>query len=277
MLRARGMRSTPQRRAILCGVPLVARTEHLSADEVYARACPYLFSELSRGTVYATLAEFCRDPASCSRPTAQPNRSAESQGRPARALPLSDLPPHLRHRAASRDPTAVGPPFRVERIDLRVDGICGDCTDYESGLRAGARAVGRATSTETPRDGKTPIASSEYASPPGPPAGRRDSRRDRAGSRPRARRRPLPARDRDALPPHVRGPRPSRRCTHPTRPVLFRRHRAPAMRDRLVAPEPRHRRRPTGPLSAYPRVSTAPTTSLTSCSPGQPAGADLRS
>jgi Fe2+ or Zn2+ uptake regulation protein len=56
MLRARGMRSTPQRRAIL-SVFAGGRTEHLAADEVYARASR-LVPELSRGTVYATLAEF---------------------------------------------------------------------------------------------------------------------------------------------------------------------------------------------------------------------------
>ena len=56
LLRARGLRSTPQRRAILAafhGGP----TEHLSADEVYARAAESV-PDLSRGTVYATLAEF---------------------------------------------------------------------------------------------------------------------------------------------------------------------------------------------------------------------------
>ena len=56
MLRTRGMRSTPQRRAIL-SVFAGGRTEHLAADEVYARASR-LVPELSRGTVYATLAEF---------------------------------------------------------------------------------------------------------------------------------------------------------------------------------------------------------------------------
>ena len=56
LLRARGMRSTPQRRAIL-SVFAGGRTEHLAADEVYARASR-LVPELSRGTVYATLAEF---------------------------------------------------------------------------------------------------------------------------------------------------------------------------------------------------------------------------
>ena len=56
LLRARGMRSTPQRRAIL-SIFHGGRTEHLSADEVYAQASRSL-PDLSRATVYATLAEF---------------------------------------------------------------------------------------------------------------------------------------------------------------------------------------------------------------------------
>jgi ferric uptake regulator family protein/6-O-methylguanine DNA methyltransferase-like protein len=55
VLRARGLRVTPQRRAIL-GAFTGAATEHLSADEVHARASASV-PELSRGTVYATLAE----------------------------------------------------------------------------------------------------------------------------------------------------------------------------------------------------------------------------
>src|SRR4051794_1406815 len=54
-LRAQGLRVTPQRRAIL-GAFAEHPDEHLSADEVHARAAAAV-SELSRGTVYATLAE----------------------------------------------------------------------------------------------------------------------------------------------------------------------------------------------------------------------------
>ena len=56
LLRAHGLRSTPQRRAILAAFR-GRRAEHLSADEVYARAAESV-PDLSRGTVYATLAEF---------------------------------------------------------------------------------------------------------------------------------------------------------------------------------------------------------------------------
>src|ERR1700709_67409 len=55
LLRARGLRVTPQRRAIL-GAFTGAPTEPLSAAEVHARASATV-PEVSRGTVYAALAE----------------------------------------------------------------------------------------------------------------------------------------------------------------------------------------------------------------------------
>ena len=55
LLRARGLRVTPQRRAILGAFSRDA-AEHLSADEIHARAAAVV-PELGRGTVYATLAE----------------------------------------------------------------------------------------------------------------------------------------------------------------------------------------------------------------------------
>src|SRR3954468_20400344 len=55
VLRERGLRVTPQRRAILEAFESRPE-EHLSADEVHARAAAAV-PEISRGTVYATLAE----------------------------------------------------------------------------------------------------------------------------------------------------------------------------------------------------------------------------
>ena len=55
LLRARGLRVTPQRRAIL-GAFSHGAAEHLSADEIHARAAAVV-PELGRGTVYAALAE----------------------------------------------------------------------------------------------------------------------------------------------------------------------------------------------------------------------------
>ena len=51
LLRARGLRVTPQRRAIL-GAFSSGAAEHLSADEIHARAAAVV-PELRRGTVYA--------------------------------------------------------------------------------------------------------------------------------------------------------------------------------------------------------------------------------
>ena len=56
LLRAHGLRVTPQRRAILGRLLATAPTEHLSADEIHARAAAVV-PEISRGTVYAALAE----------------------------------------------------------------------------------------------------------------------------------------------------------------------------------------------------------------------------
>lgn len=148
MLRARGMRSTPQRRAILSAFA-GGRTEHLAADEVYARATR-LVPELSRGTVYATLAEF------------NELGLLSSFGSPEPVRYETNLEPHahLRCRLCERifdlisrqqKPADISDPgFVVERIETRMEGICGDCTDYEIGLRAGARAIiksGPATDT----------------------------------------------------------------------------------------------------------------------------------
>src|SRR5581483_1321686 len=118
VLRARGMRSTPQRRAILAAF-LGGVTEHLSADEVYARAAQTL-SELSRGTVYATLAEFAEAGLLATFGTPEPVRYE------------INVDPHAHFRCricirtfdiAMPDETQLPADrrFRVERIDLRLD------------------------------------------------------------------------------------------------------------------------------------------------------------
>ena len=92
LLRARGMRSTPQRRAIL-SVFGGGRTEHLSADEVYAQASRSL-PDLSRGTVYATLAEFSELGLLSAFGSPEPVRYRDQRGAP-RALSLPSLPADL--------------------------------------------------------------------------------------------------------------------------------------------------------------------------------------
>ncbi len=141
LLRARGLRSTPQRRAIL-SVFAGGRTEHLSADEIYARASRGL-SELSRATVYATLAEFSE------------LGLVSAFGSPEPVRYETNLEPHAHLRCqlclrifdlvgGQQDPGDITDPgFVAERVETRADGICDECTAYDRGLRAGASAMSR--------------------------------------------------------------------------------------------------------------------------------------
>ena len=148
LLRARGLRSTPQRRAIL-SVFSGGRSEHLSADEIHARASRSL-PDLSRATVYATLAEFSE----------LGLLSAFGSPEPVRYENNLESHAHFRCRLCSRifdlvagqqDPGDIRDPgFVAERVEVRAEGICGECTDYEDGLRQGAIAImesGPATDT----------------------------------------------------------------------------------------------------------------------------------
>jgi Fe2+ or Zn2+ uptake regulation protein/O6-methylguanine-DNA--protein-cysteine methyltransferase len=133
------MRSTPQRRAIL-SVFAGGRTEHLAADEVYARATR-LIPELSRGTVYATLAEFSELGLLSALGTPEPVRYE------------TNLEPHAHFRChlcqrifdllgGQQDPGEIHDPgFVVERVETRAEGVCAECTGYDIGLRDGARAI----------------------------------------------------------------------------------------------------------------------------------------
>ena len=139
LLRARGLRSTPQRRAILeafQGGP----AEHLSADEVYARAAESV-PDLSRGTVYATLAEFSELGLLSAYGAPEPvryetNTTHHSHFRCRLCLRTFDLVSGLQNPEEITDPG-----FAVERVDTRAEGICTECNDYDAGLRAGARAI----------------------------------------------------------------------------------------------------------------------------------------
>jgi Fe2+ or Zn2+ uptake regulation protein/O6-methylguanine-DNA--protein-cysteine methyltransferase len=139
LLRSRGMRSTPQRRAILSAFT-GGRTEHLSADEIYARASR-LLPDLSRATVYATLAEFSE------------LALLSAFGNPEPVRYETNLAPHAHFRcrlcirtfdlASDQRATAdiSDPGFSVERVELYAEGICDECNDYDLGLREGARAI----------------------------------------------------------------------------------------------------------------------------------------
>jgi Fur family transcriptional regulator, stress-responsive regulator len=164
VLRARGLRVTPQRRAIL-GAFTGASTEHLSADEVHARASAVV-PELSRGTVYATLAELTELQLLAAFGSPEPvryetNATDHEHFRCRICLRLYDvaLPP-----PATVPLTAQG--FVVERSTTTVEGICADCVQYDDGLREGAQ---RATDGPDAGGGLPDgLAATELESPLGP-------------------------------------------------------------------------------------------------------------
>jgi Fe2+ or Zn2+ uptake regulation protein/O6-methylguanine-DNA--protein-cysteine methyltransferase len=143
-LRSRGLRVTPQRRAIL-GAFSHAAAEHLSADEIHARAAAAV-PELGRGTVYATLAELTELGILIARGSPEPVRY-ETNTTPHQ---------HFRCRVCLRlfdveipDPSmsALGDAgFAVEQVTVVAEGVCAECRDYDQGLRAGVK---RARSTPT--------------------------------------------------------------------------------------------------------------------------------
>jgi methylated-DNA-[protein]-cysteine S-methyltransferase len=137
LLRSRGLRSTPQRRAILDafkGGPY----EHLSAEEVHSRAAQSM-PDLGRGTVYAALAEF----------TELGLLGAVGAPEPVRYEVNVDHHDHFRCRLCLRlFDIDLGLPepggrdgFQIERIELRAEGICAECGDYGGGLDRGAIAI----------------------------------------------------------------------------------------------------------------------------------------
>jgi Fe2+ or Zn2+ uptake regulation protein/O6-methylguanine-DNA--protein-cysteine methyltransferase len=138
VLREVGLRSTPQRRAILLAFG-AGTGEHLSADEVHARASREL-PDLGRGTVYATLAEFADAGLLAAFGTSEPvryetNIEPHDHFRCRLCLRLSDL----QTLKASGQSLPRG--FTVERIETRAEGMCGDCADYKRGLKRGARTI----------------------------------------------------------------------------------------------------------------------------------------
>jgi Fe2+ or Zn2+ uptake regulation protein/O6-methylguanine-DNA--protein-cysteine methyltransferase len=158
------MRSTPQRRAIL-SVFAGGRTEHLSADEIYARASQSL-PELSRATVYATLAEYSE------------LGLLSAFGSPEPVRYETNLEPHAHFRChlclrifdlvgGQPDPGVVNDPgFVVQRVETRAEGICDECTNYDAGLRAGASAI-RKSGPSTDTLSASGVAVTEIASPVG--------------------------------------------------------------------------------------------------------------
>ena len=138
LLRAFGLRSTPQRRAIL-GAFVGGAEEHLSADEVHARASQAM-PDLGRGTVYATLAEFTELGLLAAFGAPEPvryetNTADHDHFRCRLCLRVFDF--DLGH--TSKPKRRKG--FAIERIEVRAEGVCADCADYDTGLRHGVEAI----------------------------------------------------------------------------------------------------------------------------------------
>jgi Fe2+ or Zn2+ uptake regulation protein/O6-methylguanine-DNA--protein-cysteine methyltransferase len=140
LLRARRLRVTPQRRAIL-GAFRDLPDEHLSADEVHARASAVV-PELGRGTVYATLAEL----------TELGLVASVGRADPVRYEINVDPHDHFRCRFCLRlfdvdldaaDPSALPVPegFLVENVYTTAEGVCADCRAYREGMVDGAASV----------------------------------------------------------------------------------------------------------------------------------------
>jgi Fe2+ or Zn2+ uptake regulation protein/O6-methylguanine-DNA--protein-cysteine methyltransferase len=150
LLRARGLRVTPQRRAIL-GAFAQGAAEHLSADEIHARAAAVV-PELGRGTVYATLAEL----------TELGILAARGSPEPVRYETNTEPHQHFRCRLCLRlfdvelpDPAAgalAAKGFVVEQMTITAEGVCAECVDYDKRLRAGARRARKRPSPDLPGD-----------------------------------------------------------------------------------------------------------------------------
>jgi O-6-methylguanine DNA methyltransferase len=138
VVRGLGLRSTPQRRAILQAFA-GGSAEHLSADEVHARASREL-PDLGRGTVYATLAEFSEAGLLAAFGSAEPVRY-ETNTEPhdhfhcRLCLRLFDL------ETFGGGEQAMPRGFAVEWVETRAEGTCAQCGDYERGLRKGVASI----------------------------------------------------------------------------------------------------------------------------------------
>ncbi len=142
LLRSHDLRVTPQRRAILQAFR-GTQDEHLSAEEVMSRANAAV-PGISRGTVYATLAELAE------------LGLLASVGNPEPVRYETNLEPHdhFRCRLCLRlfDIDLAGvqlaqrtlPGYTIESVSVQAEGICDECHAYERGLMDGAARILRA-------------------------------------------------------------------------------------------------------------------------------------
>ena len=141
LLRARELRVTPQRRAILQAFR-GRSDEHLSADEVLSRASAVV-PEIGRGTVYATLAELTELSLLASVGSPEPvryetNLEPHDHFHCRLCLRLFDVElggGELRERSL--------PGYEIQSLAVRAEGICRECREYERGLSAGVAQITR--------------------------------------------------------------------------------------------------------------------------------------
>jgi Fe2+ or Zn2+ uptake regulation protein/O6-methylguanine-DNA--protein-cysteine methyltransferase len=150
LLRERGLRVTPQRRAIL-GAFEQSAGQHLSADEVHTRAAAVV-PDLGRGTVYAALAELTELGILSSWGSADPvryetNTASHQHFRCHLCMRLFDV---AMPAPAAGSLRAEG--FVVEQMTVTAAGVCSQCVEYDKGLRAGARRARNRAASDLPPD-----------------------------------------------------------------------------------------------------------------------------
>ena len=148
LLRARGLRVTPQRRAIL-GAFSHGTAEHLSADEIHARAAAVV-PDLGRGTVYAALAELTELGILVARGSPEPVRY-ETNTAPHQHFRCRLCVRQFDVELAEPAPDALAAEgFVVEQVAVTAEGVCAECIAYDKGLRSGARRARRRPSGDLP-------------------------------------------------------------------------------------------------------------------------------
>ena len=251
LLRARGLRVTPQRRAIL-GAFSHGAAEHLSADEIHARAAAVV-PELGRGTVYAALAEL----------TELGLLAARGSPEPVRYETNTEPHQHFRCRLCLRlfDVALADPALGARGLRRRADhdhrgGRLRRVRRLRQGPARGCEAGARRPAPDFPEG----LAATTADDAGRPADARRDRRRGDARRLRRPRRRPRAPR-RDRRPPRQpRRPRPPRRREGGGRGVLRRPARPRSARSTGTGCRGR---RPCAPRWPSRAPSSRPTTPST--------------
>jgi methylated-DNA-[protein]-cysteine S-methyltransferase len=164
-LKARGLRVTPQRRAILS---VLASEDHLNADEVLERARRVL-PEVSRATVYNTLGELLGAGLVQILGTAEPVRYERNHGRRHqhfRCLACDSL--FNVNPRGEEDLDLPDKGFTIERAKIVLEGSCPQCTEVEAALIKASRSPLPEGIAQAPiRDAPSALFFSSFDSPLG--------------------------------------------------------------------------------------------------------------